>query len=234
MDTTISGSAGSSEKALLKKGLLICGILSSLYYVALNIVVPVFYEGYSYAAHTVSELSAIGAPTRPLWVLLVTVYILLFVAFGWGVLKSAHGNPSLRFVGVLIIAYSVVNIYWPPMHQRGVEPSLTDTLHIAWAMVAVLFMMVMMGVGATAFGKRFRLYTIVSMVVLIGLGVLTSLDAPKIPQNLPTPWLGVWERIMIGVFLIWVVVLAVVLLRNTGESAASFHTRSPGQTPLQR
>ena len=198
----------------MKKVLLISGILSSLYYVALNIFVPMFYEGYSYSVHTVSELSAIGAPTRSLWVLLVIVYVLLFAAFGLGVLQSAVGNRRLRVVGGLIVAYSVVNIYWPPMHMRGVQPSLTDSLHITWAMVAVIFMMVMMGFGAASFGKRFRGYTMVSMVLLVGLGFLTSLDAPKIPENLPTPWLGVWERIMIGVFLLWVSVLAVILLRK--------------------
>lgn len=234
METAISASRGFWENVLLKKILFTCGILSSFYYVALNIVVPMFYEGYSYATHTVSELSAIGAPTRPLWVLLVTIYIALFAAFGLGVMKSAGGNRRLRVVGGLIIAYSVVNIYWPPMHMRGVEPSLSDTLHIVWAMVAVLFMMVMMGFGAAAFGKWFRLYTIASMVLLIGLGFLTSLDAPKIPENLPTPWLGVWERIMIGIFLLWVVALALVLLRKIRKAAASFDTHAQAPTQWQR
>jgi hypothetical protein len=31
--------------------------------------------------------------------------------------------------------------------------------------------------------------------------------------NLPTPLIGVWERINIGVFLLWVVMLAIALLR---------------------
>jgi hypothetical protein len=35
--------------------------------------------------------------------------------------------------------------------------------------------------------------------------------------NLPTPWIGLWERININVFLLWVVVLANVLWRT--ESA---------------
>jgi len=51
------------------------------------------------------------------------------------------------------------------------------------------------------------------MVVLLVFGALTTLDVPRIDANLPTPLIGVWERIDIGVFLLWVVVLAVVLLR---------------------
>jgi hypothetical protein len=44
-------------------------------------------------------------------------------------------------------------------------------------------------------------------------GSLVGLDASKVQANLPTPWVGVWERISIGVFLLWVMVLAVALLR---------------------
>jgi len=44
--------------------------------------------------------------------------------------------------------------------------------------------------------------------------VLTGLDAPNIPTNGPTPWIGVWERINIGIFMAWVMVLAIALLRT--------------------
>jgi uncharacterized membrane protein len=68
------------------------------------------------------------------------------------------------------------------------------------------------GFGAAAFGKRFRFYSIATVVILVAFGALTGLDGPRIAANLPTPWVGVWERINIGVFLLWVVVLAVALL----------------------
>jgi hypothetical protein len=41
---------------------------------------------------------------------------------------------------------------------------------------------------------------------------MTFVDAPRLAASLLTPWVGVWERINIGVFLVWVVVLAVALL----------------------
>jgi len=52
------------------------------------------------------------------------------------------------------------------------------------------------------------------MVILGVFGALTSTSAPRIAKNLPTPWIGVWERINIGVFLLWVVVLAATLWRE--------------------
>jgi hypothetical protein len=103
------------------------------------------------------------------------------------------------------------------MHPRGVEPTLTDTLHIVFTMVAVLIMMLAIGFGATIFGKRFRLYSIATLVVLVVFGALTGLEAPGITANRPTPWIGVWERINIGAFLLWVVALAAALLRTRME-----------------
>jgi hypothetical protein len=204
--------------------LLVCGILSSLLYVAMTATVALRYEGYSAASQTISELSAIGAPTRPLWVGLGFAYTLLVTAFGWGIRLSAHGNRPLRVVGGLLVAYGLTGLVWPlaPMHQRAVLEagggSFSDTMHIALSIVTVLLMLIAIGYGAAAFGRRFRLYSIGTIVILAAFGVLTGRDGPRISANLPTPWLGVWERIDIGVFLLWVVVLAIVLLRQ--ETAA--------------
>jgi hypothetical protein len=211
---------------MLQKVLLFSGLLSSLTYIAANVVVPMTWHEYSIANQTVSELSAIGAPTRALWIALVLPYIVLFAAFGWGILKSAGTNRWLRIVGWLILVYSAFNLYWPPMHQREVLAAgggtLTDTLHLVWAGVTVFLFVLMMGFGAAALGPQFRIYTIASGVALILCGLLTSLDAPNVAAILPTPWIGVWERINIGVFLLWVAVLSVSLARLqrvAGDSA---------------
>ncbi len=200
---------------MIRKVLLICGILSSLLYVAMNVFVPLQWEGYSSASQTVSELLAINAPTRQLWLLLVIPYTLLVAAFGWGIWLAAGRNKPLRIVGGLMVAHAVIGLFWPPMHLRGAEFTLTDTLHIVFTMVTVLIFMLEIGFGAAAFGKRFRLYSIVTMVILVVFGVLTGFDGPRIAANLPTPWVGVWERISIGAFLLWIVLLSLTLLRTT-------------------
>ena len=111
---------------MLQKALLLSGLASSLVYAAVNVAVPMTWDEYSIANQTVSELSAIGAPTRALWIGLIVPYIVLFAAFGWGVLKSAGANRWLRIAGLLILVYSVFNLYWPPMHRReGAEQSPT-------------------------------------------------------------------------------------------------------------
>lgn len=218
---TIQVRKKTSTRKTIRKVLLLCGILSSLLYVAMNIFVPMQYEGYNSVTQTISELSAIGAPTRPLWVPLGIVYSLLITLFGWGVWQSALQNRPLRIAGILLFAYGIIGQGWTfaPMHQREVlaagGETLTDTMHLlVLSSLSALFMMVSIGFAAAAFGKGFRLYSIATILILIVFGALTGLDAPNVEANLPTPWLGVIERIMIGVFLLWVVVLAVMLLRR--------------------
>jgi hypothetical protein len=196
------------------KLLLACGILSPLLFVAMNVFVPRLFDGYSLASQTVSELSAIGAPTRPLWVWLGTVYCLLFAAFGWGVWKSAGRNWPLRVAGALMVANGVVSLFWPPMHLRGQELTLTDTMHIVWTIVTGLLVMLAVGFAAAAFGKRFRLYSNATLMIFFVFGALTGMEGPRVAANLPTPWIGVWERIIIAAQMLWIAVLAVTLLRN--------------------
>jgi len=218
MKTTALHPMRSSEKVSWKKILLTCGMISSLYYIAINVFVPMQYEGYDAASQTVSELSAIGAPTRSMWVFLVTIYGLLMVAFGSGVWQSGNGNRYLRLAGNFIVVYCIIGFFWPPMHQREVlsagEKSLTDTLHIVFTMITIPLMLLIIGFGAAALGKMFRIYSTITVVVLIVFGVLTGTASPDMEANLPTPWMGVWERISIGAYMIWVMVFAMILLQD--------------------
>lgn len=204
---------------MLNKTLLICGILSSLLYVALNIFIPMQWPAYNSATQTVSELSAVGAPTRTLWVWLCAPYTVLVIAFAWGVWKSAGQNRPLRLAGGLMIAYGALGIVWPfaPMHLRETlaagGATFSDTLHIALGVITEVLYLVALFFAATAFDKQFYYYSIATFVVLFIFGILTFLDAPGIATNQPTPLIGVWERINIGVFLLWIIVLAITLLR---------------------
>lgn len=201
-----------------------CGILASMLYAAMLVFVPMGWKEYDSASQTVSELSAIDAPTRTLWIPLGIAYSLLMAIFGFGIRKSANRNRSLSIVGAAMIIYGITGIFWPPMHQREVlksgGPTLTDTLHIVWTIVTVLLMLLAIGFGSSVFGKRFRIYSVITILTLFTFGILTSIAAPRVQANLPTPMAGIWERINIGVFLLWVSVLALVLLRKEKNQRA--------------
>ncbi|HET9434717.1 MAG TPA: DUF998 domain-containing protein, partial [Chitinophagaceae bacterium] len=143
-----------------RKLLLSCGALAALLYIGMNIFIPPLYEGYNWVSQVVSELSAVDAPTRPLWFVLGIIYTLLIAAFGWGVLKSAGEKRSLRIVGILMIIHGLLGLTWSPMHQREVLAAgggtFTDKWHLIMSMITVLLMFFSIGFGAAAFGKGFR------------------------------------------------------------------------------
>jgi hypothetical protein len=211
METTISGS-GSSGKVLLKKVLLICGILSSLLYVGTDILGGMLWEGYSFTSQPISALSAIGAPTRPLVVPLYLAYEVLVIAFGLGVWGSAGRNRALRVTGGLLIGIGLIGSAWTPFPMHLGEPvsSLANTMHSIFAGVQVLFILLTMGFGAVAYRKRFRFYSIGTLLTLLVAGVVSFW---LVAAGQPTTWFGVIERINVYGYLLWVAVLAVVLLR---------------------
>jgi hypothetical protein len=191
--------------------LLWCGILSSLLYVVMNILCDMMYGGYNSASRTVSELSAIGSPVRSLWVSFAVVHSLLGIAFGLGVWLSAKNN-RLQLAGILLVANAIIGVFWPPMHQREVLAAgggtITDTLHIVFTIISVSVMMFVMVLSAASLDKPFRVYSAVSLLVMLVFGILTSIDSPRMEANLSTPLIGVWERISIGAYMLWVVMLA--------------------------
>jgi hypothetical protein len=54
-----------------------------------------------------------------------------------------------------------------------------------------------------------------TIAVFVVFGILTWLESPGISTNGPTPMIGVWERINIGTYMLWVMVLAAILLRRS-------------------
>ena len=208
---------------MVRTGLLICGILSMLWYVAINIIVPMQYPGYDVVSQTVSELSAIDAPTRTFWFVLCVFYSLLFIAFGTGIWLSANGNRKLRIVAVVIVVDAVLGFFWPPMHRREIIAAgggtLTDTLHLVWAFVHLILMLLMIGFGAAALGKGFRIFSAVIVLAFLVFGTLTSIESRGIEANLPTPYVGIWERINIGAYMLWVIVFAIILLGKNNKPA---------------
>jgi len=115
------------------------------------------------------------------------------------------------------MAHTVFGQFWPPMHQRVVLAAgggtLTDTLHLVWAAITGVFFMLIVGFGAAALGKRFRVYSIATIVIVLACGLVTGTYASRVQADLPTPGVGVWVRISIATFMAWIVVLAIALLR---------------------
>jgi hypothetical protein len=206
-----------SSHSTIRNVLLVCGIVSSLFYAGMDVIGGTQWQDYSWISQEFSRLSAIGAPSRPLHLILSPVYTMLVVAFGLGVWWSAGQKRSLRVVGGALVVYALTSIVWPqffPEDLTAPVSAFTNTMHILLTIVTVLSWMLILGFGATAFGKQFRFYTIGTLLTVLVSGILTAPQGAALATGQPTPWIGLTERINIYSFMVWVIVLAVVLLRT--------------------
>ena len=202
----------------MSRALLICGILAAPLFILTDIVAAVsLYPGYDYTAQQVSELSAIGAPSRDFWMLMSYPYFALTAAFALGLWQSAAGSRSLKFTAILIGLFAINSLLWgfvAPMHMRGDTFTGTDTMHLVFAVSAVALIIAFICAGAISQGSRFRLYSAITLVLILAAGALVSTSIEAIADNRPTPWMGLLERISVYGPLIWMAVLAAVLLRQ--------------------
>ncbi len=203
---------------MARKALLVCGILSSLVYIGADLLAASRWEAYSYTSQMVSELMALDTPTRPMLVVLFTISNALAIGFGAGVRLTARpGQHALRVTGWLFMAYGAVGefaLLFCPMHMREAAKTATDTRHIIATGALVLLTFLYVGFAAAARGKRFRLYSIATAIVLFIFGALSGLQGPRIDQGLPTPGFGIMERVNIYSSFLWMSVLALALLRG--------------------
>jgi hypothetical protein len=201
------------------RALLICGVLSSLLYTYTDILLGLSWPGYSFSSQAISELSAIGAPTRLSWIFMTFLFSPLVMAFGIGARKVAGKKRSLQTTGILLTIWGFLGFIWLlfPMHMRGYIGSTTDTMHLVMSAVTVILMTSFIGFGSNALGKKFRFYSIFTLITMLVFGIMVGQQAPRVAAQLPTPWMGIMERISVYSPMVWVLFLAISLLYSKAK-----------------
>jgi hypothetical membrane protein len=199
--------------------MLACGTISALLYVATDIIGGLRYDGYRFTSQTISELMAVGAPSKPLVDPLFLIYNVLVLAFGVGVFREGAGRSrALRVTGALLITYAALGftgpIWFPLRAPRGLGSLAADVPHIVLTGVLVLLLLFAFGVGAFALGIRFRVYSFATVATVIALGALSGVYGARLAADMPTPGLGIIERIDVYACLLWTAVLGVALLQR--------------------
>jgi hypothetical protein len=193
----------------LRKVLLACGPLSALVYLGWHELAALRWEGYSRIANTISELHFTGTPSKSFldpwqgW-----VDGALLAAFGIGIWLSAQGSRSLRVIGAVMIVPAAMIPLWMIFGEASLA------VHLALVGVGILCWLVAMGFGAAALGKRFRIYSLVSLGLVVGFFALGFSYVPEANAGQPTPFLGLFERIGFSAYFLWLTVLAVALWRR--------------------
>lgn len=214
----------------LRKVLLGCGIVGSVWWVAIDVIGSLRYEGYSYADQTISELSAQGAPTR-LFMMIVSgiPYVVLMTAFGIGVWATGAKSRVQRITGAFVVA----EVMWGfigglafPMAPRDViaagEDTLRNQMHAWYGIGMPVLFVLTIGFGSRLLGKRFRYFSYGTVAAMLLFGLLMGLQNGALTANESTPWMGVEERVTAYAPMLWMAVLAGGLLHEQGVALSGF------------
>jgi hypothetical protein len=169
------------------------------------------WEGYDWTARMVSDLLAVSAPTRSFIVGPMIVYNVLILGFSVGVWLSRR-NRAIGVAGILLLVYAVVSmlgLFLFPLDYNAEDAGATMHMVATFALIILMFLFI--GFAAAGSGRAFRIYSIVTVLLILGGAAFSGMQIPRIEAGLPTPGLGLFERLNIYAMLLWVAVFALTL-----------------------
>ena len=193
--------------------LLIAAALGAILFIGTDLVVGSLTRGYSFVFQSISQLSAEGAPMRSIVVPLLIASNVCVIAVGVGVWGLAGQNTAMRITGGLLVGngfLGAVAAFFPT--RLGVTPG-RSSLTVILGAAAVICLALAIASGGIAFQNWFRF---VSIAIVLMFAVLTVVGFMQ-----TTPHVGLQERVLSYVFLLWVVMLGIALVSSGGRQGAS-------------
>jgi hypothetical protein len=202
-----------------KRLLLVCGLIAPLLFIATAILGGAIRPGYSHISDMVSELFSPGSPNKALLDPLYTLFAILLVLFGIGILRYVQGYEPAKWTGVigagLYIAMGLLHVTSAtifPQDARGSPPTSAGEMHIVvHGVISILTMFSMLLIGIW-FGRvknlpGFRTYSFIT----VGLAILAAGFFMSTYQG--GPLMGLAERIAALIGFQWTFVLALRMLK---------------------
>jgi hypothetical membrane protein len=204
----------------VQDNLLVCGILAALVYIVTDVLGVLRYPGYDVTAQGISELMAVGAPTKHLVDSIFVVYGVLAFMFAIGVLRESSGQRALRVTGLALLGYAAAGALGRifPAYARGAGGFGDNVPHVVLTGVLVVLMLAALGFASLALGKRFRIYSLATLGVIVALGIASGVYATRMAAQQPTPGFGIVERVLIYAYLIWAAILGGLLMRRHSDA----------------
>jgi hypothetical protein len=89
--------------------------------------------------------------------------------------------------------------------------------HLILVIVSIVAMLGQMAFGATAFGRRFRRYSLVTLATVVVSYGLALAYAPAVAAGDPTPYIGLYERVGFSAYFLWALMLCAALWRRPAD-----------------
>ena len=202
----------------------VAGLAAPILYAGAVILGGILTSGYSHLHEPISALTQAGAAAKPLIDPLFALYNLLLVVFAIGLRRGfANAGPPISrlaptALGVAALAGLVMWAF--PMDPIGAGMTVPGAVHILLAGVQSVSTIVAILWAAIALRRRpgwrrFSVFSAACLVVLIAAGGIGAWAA-----GAGAPFMGLFERITIGAFEVWLFSLALLLLKRPRAAPA--------------
>jgi hypothetical protein len=197
--------------------LYISGMLIPFIYIFMYILGGALRSGYNHVSNSVSELLSPGAPNKSLLMAIQTIYALMHIVFGYGVLifiqENAHDQVVGRVGAWMIIGLGLVTIgtVFYPQAAEGTTTTFAGQIHkilVFGGLIPLsIFSTLLIGLWVRRAGlfQGFDAYSFITVGVIIVMGGVGG-------ATVETRYTGLVERISAIVTQQWLFVLVLLLL----------------------
>ncbi len=202
---------------MFRKILVSCGIAAPILYVLTAVIGAALRNDYSHIVNAISELLSNGAPNKAVLDIVFNIYNALLLAFAIGAYSALKNFPRITRVALgILIGIQILSFSWGffPMDPLGAEATFAGTMHnILGGVVALatIIMPLLMGLGVRRLNgfNRYAVYSFISSAIIFVSGLTGVVLAGQGIQLF-----GLFERITIGSYEMWIAVTALRLLKT--------------------
>jgi hypothetical membrane protein len=178
------------------------GIVGPVAFVAAWLLCGAATEGYSPVDEAISELAAVGAPTR---VAMTTGFVVFSVGVGWFALACRPRLPGWSWLALGLAAAATLGAAIFPLGEDGAD---FDAAHGAFAGLGYGFLVAAPLLAAVAYRRAGDQPEAIASLAVGVVAAACLLASVSVEAN------GLFQRLGLTVVDAWIVVLAVAILRN--------------------
>ncbi len=201
----------------MKKIYPLLGIIGPIIYIAAVFIGGAIRNDYSPLYNAISELSMANAPNKLFMDILFGIYNVFILMFGVGAFLD-HDFKSKKFnsAAIMLVVIGILGLMVLVFTQdpRGTPATLYGSLHIALSGITAaltIISVIIVGLSFKAYinMKKFSWYSYTTAILIFISG---GAGAVSIANN--SSFGGLFERITIFLFMVWVVVFSYILMKG--------------------
>ena len=189
-----------------------CGIIAPISLTIVLIVLGFLWPGYNPATQFISELGGVGAPNAIIYAAGFALTGILITAFAFGLHRGINKESRSTTGSALIVVYGlgmVAQAFFP--WDKANLASFTSTMHLVagwtyWTAMTLAPLFIGRRLKNDSQWKSYRVYSLAT-------GLVTAVLILILESIWIEGYMGVLQRIAVGVPLLWIEIMAIKLLR---------------------